>query len=455
MDEIVYVKTLEDYEHYVKYLEDYDSLGMDTETYIPIEIKHLGYTALDCHAAKVSLLQIIGHKPKENTLGLSEPFYMEVNELSEIIIFDLILLNKLNYDKTPIINLLKNARFIVGVNIQFDLKSLYTEFNMFFENSVCLRAMSLLIGNATGSKFNKLLGNSYKSLCKNYLNVHLEQKGEGSDQTTDWYTRPSNEFEETKFRKKLEYAGTDVKYLFPIWVLLYNTICLPLLSSPLLDTEGTEDNCGLGMYQVYLIEMRVISVIAEMEYNGFHINKSLIESIEEANREKLREVTIKLADYLDIPLPINRFTNEKEINEEIINILNSPKKLILIINKLLGTKILNTTSIVIRRTSSILEKIYENFSNSGSYNQDEDEPENKDEVDSELFVNDGEANFFKDLINRDDLVNVSYILNLILEYKQISKQLSQSLIPFINPYYIKWGFTKAILCRKLSKRGTS
>ena len=421
MSNFIYVKSLKDYKHYVSYLKDFPQMGLDGETFVPLELKHLGYTALDPHVAKISLLQIIGHKPEQT--DLEPPYRVKVNELSDIIIFDLLELNKLGYDKSLLRDLLYNADFIVGVYIQFDLKFLYAEFGEFFDNAVCLKAMSLLIGNATGSKFNKMTGNSFKSLCRDYLNIHLEDKGKGSAQTTDWYTRPTNEVEVIQFNKKLEYAATDVIYLFPLWVKLYNTICLPLLPSPLIDSNGTLDNCGLGMYEVYKLEMRVISVMAEMEYNGMHVNKTLLEEIEEANRVKLTEVTIALADYLNVPLPINRFTGEKEVTEEINNILKSPKKLINIINNLLQTNVANTTSSLLRRTSNIVEKLYESFA--------KPDEESGDDVD-EMYVDETEATFYKDITEREDLKDVKYILNLILEYKQISKQLSQSLIKDFN-----------------------
>lgn len=423
-----YVKTLQDYTYYINYLKDYDSLGLDTETFVPLELKHLGHTALDCHVAKISLLQIIGHKPTPTEQ--EKPYRVYVNELSDVIIFDLLELNKLNYDKSLIIDLLTGADFIVGVNIQFDLKFLYNEYGLFFDNSVCLRAMSLLIGNATGSKFNKVIGNSFKSLCRDYLNIHLEDKGAGSAQTTDWYTRPTNEIETQYFNRKLEYAAKDVLYLFPLWVKLYNTICLPLLGSPLIDSDVTEDECGLGMYQVYLLEMRVISVMAEMEYNGLYINKPLLQEIEDANRKRLTEVTIALANYLGVLLPINRFTSEPEVTEEIISILNSPKKLINIINKLLQANVNNTTSLLLKRTSSVIDRLYHHYEN----NKDAENTEEENTFNEELFVDETEADFYKDIINRDDLKEVKYILSLILEYKQISKQLSSSFIDKINPH---------------------
>lgn len=427
----IYVKTINDYVKYIEYLSNFASIALDTETCVPLQKKHLGYTALDCHVAEISLIQLIGHIP--TNIQKQPSARLEVGELSKVVILDLIELNKLSYDKTLLIRLLTNAESIIGVNIQFDLKFLYKELGVFFDNSVCLRAMSLLIGNATGSKFNKLIGNSFKSLCRDYLNIHLQDKGAGSAQTTDWYTRPTNKAEQLIFNKKLKYASNDVIYIFYLWVKLYNTICLPLLPSPLIEDSGLEETCGLGMYEVYKLEMRLISVIAEMEYNGLHVDKTLLEEIEEANKVRLNEVTIELASYLKVPLPINRFTNEPEVTDEIINILNSPKKLIIIINSLLKLEVSNTTSTLLRRTSNIIEKLYGSFSNNKNKNEYEDEDEDEDEIESEdIFVDEKEASFYKDIIERDDLKNVKHILNLILEYKQISKQLSQSLIPFIN-----------------------
>ena len=317
---------------------------------------------------------------------------------------------------------------VLGVYLQFDLKFIKKQFGILLTNVVCVKTMSVLVGNATGSKFNKAVGNSFASLCRNFLNITITDKGKGNAHTTDWYTRPdretSNSYDLDYFSSKLDYAAIDVEYLFDIWVLLYGTLCKPLLCSPLIIENCTTDinSCGLGMFQVYQLEMAAIPVFAEMEYNGMPINQTILNNIDIANKLKLTECTLKLATVLSIPLSINRWTGEAEVTPQITSTLNSPLKLKTILNSLLHKDVKNTTSALIKRTISILEKLYEYYDNS---QQDEET------LDS-IYKDDEEELFFSDFTNSSQLVKIKEILSLIKQYKQISKQLSQSFGSSVN-----------------------
>lgn len=429
--EYIYVKSNEDYLKYIKYLTNFPMCGMDTETFVPLELKNKGYTALDCHASKVSLMQIIGHKPKYNQKN--EIDYEELGKLSEIFIFDIIELERDNYNPQILINYLISREFVAGVYIQFDLKIIKKQFGVLLTNVVCLKTMSRLIGNATGSKVNKQFGNSLSALCKNYLNIDVSDKGAEAAQGTDWYPRPqpndSQEIKET-FLNKLKYAANDVVYIFPLWLMMYRTLCYPLIESPLLTGTTDINKCGLGMQNVYDLEMAFIPVVTEMEYNGLPLCYTLMEVIEEENRKKLVNVTIELANVLKMPPTINRWTNEYEIEKEFINTLNSPVKLKAILDKLLNVNVTNTTSALIRRSITIIEKLYEYYDSFES--DDDDEQDLASSLDS-IYKDEEESAFFSNVINNPEFKEVKVVLQLLNQYKQISKLLSQSLLKYVNP----------------------
>lgn len=427
-----YVRTVVDYINNLVYLSTFSGAALDCETFVTKENKDKGYTALDCHASRISLMQLKGHQPLEiDSTDIDTPVSYNTDTLgnqSEIVILDILELERAGYNPQFLLDYLTSREMILGVYLQFDLKFIKKQFGIMLTNVVCVKTMSVLIGNATGSKFNKAVGNSFASLCRNFLNITITDKGKGNAQTTDWYTRPewetASSYDLDYFNSKLDYAAIDVQYLFEIWVLLYGTLCKPLLCSPLITENCTSDinNCGLGMFQVYQLEMAAIPVFAEMEYNGMPINQTILEDIDIANKVKLTECTLKLATVLGMPVTINRWTGEEEVTPQIVSTLNSPLKLKTILSSLLNKDVKNTTSALIKRTINVLEKLYEYYDNP---QQDEDT------LDS-IYKDDEEELFFSDFANNSQLIRIKEILSLIKQYKQISKQLSQSFGSSVN-----------------------
>ena len=188
---INYIDNIPQYNKVLGLLSTFKELACDIETYIPLEYKGVyGDKALNSHHSKISTLQL---KSKDN---------------DEVFIFDVFLLEKLNYDSTLLRDLLQSRECLVIHNASFEAKFFKKYWGVYFNNLWCTRVASQLISNALGSKFTKSAsGHSLDCLVLDYLNTEL--KGKGTVQIEDWLARPLT-------KEKLDYAATDVLYLFEL-----------------------------------------------------------------------------------------------------------------------------------------------------------------------------------------------------------------------------------------------
>jgi DNA polymerase I-like protein with 3'-5' exonuclease and polymerase domains len=388
------IATLELYPQALEALNSEPLIGLDTETYIKPEYRALqGATALDPHTGRISLLIL---KSREY-----EPF-----------IFDLITLGKLGYDRRPMYEFLSSREKLIGQNIQFDLKFLKREYGVVFQNAWDVRLMAKMIGNATGSKYARLLGYSLADLARDYLNIHLI--GKDTDRVTDWYPRPLTE-------EKLLYAANDVNYLHDIHDILLESLVNPLPWSEIFPEGSQTGPYGLGFSNELIeLEMFQSSVAAEMEYNGLPASREILEALQKSIKDEenetgeLLQVTSELCKHLGLPT-VPSFWSDSEIpTTQSSKTLNNPVKLKLLLNAKIGIEMSSAQAGVLERLIDLLEE-----QAAGEVN----------------FVDEDEEELYRQILDYEDAVatSSSELCKLVLKYKQLTKQYSMNLAKYINP----------------------
>jgi hypothetical protein len=347
----VYVKDVPTLAAEIKRLGAYKELAADTETYVKRQYKQLGYgSALDPHTSGISLLIL---RPEEK----SEPTS----------IIDLLLLSQQGYDSSHLINLLRTRAELIFANAKFDVKFLLGEFGILLRNVCCVRVLAKLIGNATGSKFGRMLGYSLKDLCRDYLGIHLSGKGE--EQVSDWWARPNFEdpedcYSQQMWLRKLSYAAGDVEYLFALRNLMRETLTNPLPKTLLIPNGSETEPFGLGMADVVKTEMETVPVVAEIEFNGLPASLEILNAIQTAiyNESKgegeLLVAASLLCQEFDLEAYPSPWSDYLMPSEASLKALNNPNKLKRLISQKIGISLDNVQA-------SVLERLIPDFSQGG------------------------------------------------------------------------------------------
>ena len=398
-----YVYTISDYEKYTDLLLNNDSdLAADTETYVLRKYLGKGGSAFDCHAGRISLLILKprNHKP---------------------IIFDLILLERQDYDRTALYHVL-NSKKLLFYFAQFDLKFLKKSFGKIFPDIICLNYAVRLITNATGSKFAKQTGGSLKDILRELFNIRIT--GKKKEQADDWYPRPELDNEaglDYWFEHKLTYAASDTLYLHKVADELIPTICNPLYKTDLIQ-DGTDDldKAGLGMQWVFDLDMEMCRIAAEMEYNGLPASKEIFDDIrlktynEELQEGEMVEAATNLCDVLKLPTVDCLWTDDRVPAPDSWKTINSNTKIKPLINKLIGTDLDAVQGAQLLRIVTLLDQLEEE----GSFE----------------LINEAEEVAYKELqnIEKSLVAETSKAIQTLLRYKKLAKNYSMNLGKHIN-----------------------
>jgi DNA polymerase I-like protein with 3'-5' exonuclease and polymerase domains len=382
-----YISTPNEVNDLLNHLITVEEIAVDTETYVlPVdEYRSINSTALDSWISDISLL----------ILGLR-------NE--QIYVIDFILLDeKIRYE---ILNLIKD-KHLFFYNAPFDL--------MFFLNYgiKCSKVKDIfilvkLLQNATGSKFGRSTGASLGDACRDYLRVNL--KGKGVEQVTDWFPRPL-------LQEKLEYAANDVKYLFPLYDLIYPLVTNKLPYSPVLeqtciphlDESDDQSIWGWAMGQVEQLEQEYCTLIAEMQDGGVTIDTLLTDKFQHEVNNTVETLAGKIAHKLGLPCGEDFLLDVLIATDSSKKTINNPAALkdLLIANEI---KIDSARRADMNRILDLITNVAP--------------PVGEDE---ESFLQ------RYTLVAESELVKMQKILTLIMTYKGLIKQQGLNLANYTHP----------------------
>jgi hypothetical protein len=400
-----YVTSTEAYVNCLSSLPKGLQVALDTETMCRPEYEGKGGTALDPHTGRISLIIILAR-------GYVEP-----------IIFDLLLLEADDYDPQLLVDYLESCEFILGANIKFDAKQLRGTLGYEPLKLADVIIMAKIISNATGSKAGKAVGHSYGDLCREYLNVHLE--GKGTLQKSTWATgNTSRTLDNEWWLTKLQYAAADVKYLFPLYDIMYKVITTPLPDTLLTKTGNTDRIWGLGMDKVLKREMEFIPLVVDMEFNGLPVSLPVMGAFQEGVVEELNDTAVYLSKELNLDEPQRDWRGKEVPSLRALKVLRSAQGLLdLVQTALKFKKIDNMQALVLKRMLEILEHFGSGFT--------DDEAVTSDEV----FISEDEASLFQELtmLEESEITRTTPIVKAILDFKRLVKQNAMDLRKYLNP----------------------
>lgn len=405
------IATLPEYSEACQKLKGCSRLAIDTETYVLPEWENKGGSALDPHTGRISLL-------------IAKP-----DDLPTFI-FDLFLLTKLNYSPLELVDTLQSVEqkgFLVGVNFKFDLQFLYTTLNYLPESVRCIRIMSKLVSNATGSKVGRSHGHSYADICRELLNVHLTGKKdlrvstwsigvEGRTLSSPWWA------------EKLKYAANDTEYVLPCHDQLEPIICQPLPKTPLIVDGTTSESYGLGMEKVFLREMSLIPLIAEIELHGMPVSVETMKAYQEGVREAMEEVAVNLSVELGLDTPQLNWEGREVPTSKALRVLRSSSGLLTVIQKAIKlNKISDVQAATLKRMLEILDQLY-TLKSSDLGGDGEKGLE-------DIFLSEDEAFLYEELVLMEEsfLQSITPVVKSIIDFKRLQKQDGMNLESYVNP----------------------
>jgi hypothetical protein len=426
MTKYIYVDTPQQYELFCEVLYNYPQLALDCETYVLPQWKKKGVSwATDPHTSRISLLTVMGRDKDNNK--------------STPIIFDFIKLKQAGFNKLPMWELLKSRELIIGANMQFDAKFIKREFGDFLENLACVINMSKLISNATGSKFGRMTGHRLSDLCRDYLDIKMT--GKGSEQITDWMPRPPIDLPKhgdqwQTWLKKLQYAANDVPNLFTLYDLFYELITDPLPYSELIEDGSTTERFGLGMGKILELEMKMVTVAAEFEYNGVPVSAEIFTQIQKAiwDKDNNSGRLVEIAGELLTTFGRSDLLYDSPWSDYLIpteagwKLLNNPVQMKVYINKFIGSNLDSSQASVLNRLVDLLDQL---AAQSDEQEQDREGTNNSGALD---LINDHEEDIYRSIedLERSEAIAANKVCKLIVEYKRLNKQFMMDLRKYIN-----------------------
>jgi DNA polymerase I-like protein with 3'-5' exonuclease and polymerase domains len=406
-----YIDTKEKWNETYKALYGKPRLAADEETSVKDEWRGKNVTALNVH---VSQIEITTLKPDDD-----HPYVIDHRILWE------------KYGLVPdLISLLSSVGYVVGANFSFDLKALYHLYGVWVTNCRDIIVMAQMISNATGSKFGAAHGHSLYDLCRDWMNVHLEGKGEKL-QGSDWGLPLSHRtLDNNHWNDKVTYAANDTEYLLPIHDQMYLVLCNPLPRTPLIPDGTDDEDFGLGMEEAFDLEMQVIPVTAQIEYNGIPASKQMLSNLQRGVEDQLEQLAYELSEYFELPMEagLDIFDDSLYASEYAKKQLNNPVSLLeMIHHKLSLGNLDNTQTSVLERTLEIIDKVYsERFST---------DSEDQERAASIEVVNDDEEDLYRQLetYEKSMIFESTPILKKIIRYRRLKKLEGMDLKKYINP----------------------
>lgn len=247
--------------NYIKDESNFYDLALElSESNIKEVYCDLETTGLDPRTSKILLFQIMAG--------------------NEIYIFDFLKLN--NEHLKYLVNLLITTKVIsVFQNTKFDIKFLYHNTGKWLMKLGDVMNAEVLLNSGIGESVYSL-----KYLANKYCGIDLTK-----DDRKLFYEGEVREITE----QMLQYSAMDVKVLEPIYKKQLELI-----------KEAKED-------KIYEIEMELLPVIANMEYNGVLIDKDAWSALEGKERERLDKAIETLKELFIESLSIEKYADALEL----------------------------------------------------------------------------------------------------------------------------------------------
>jgi len=289
-----YITNEEELNQLREQLDTVDMIGLDTETKVIIP----GGSALDPHTAAVKLIQL-------NWLDNDNPYVIDVDKVGFI----------------PCLTFLKSIQHIIKIihNAQFDLKMIFSTFNIWLENVRCSMTAMKSLSVATGWKVGKMRGHSLKSLARDFFDIELDK----AEAVSDWSI-------EDLSLDQLEYAASDV---MPFLIKGYLYISNALTTDPPL---------GYGNAIAFNIEQNVILPIAKLEFSGMHTDIAILNKLESTCIPIVEKYKLDLCSKLNLPINQEVDVDDNEemyikvsVSQKTSKLLNNNKGLVTYVNETL------------------------------------------------------------------------------------------------------------------------
>jgi len=404
MSNFLYVSTIASYTQACYQVARSTRSAADTETYTKAEYNTQQYKASDLrtnpHTGACSLMSLM-------------------TDDRQLYVFDFIVLESLRYDPSLLLSALKANEYLLFHNAKFDVAMLSNQLG-WLDNTRCTYILAQMYANATGSKLWQTRGMSLGALCRDWLGVSLV--GKGTTQISEWYSDPSSRtLDNPTWVTKLEYAASDVKYLFDLYDLL-----IKLTTLPMPETQLVKDNCatvgpyGLGMGTAVTLELMLIPIVAQMEVAGLPFSPVVTSKFKAAIDARVVSCATYLCEQLKLPLITDGLWGDPIPDPSSQKVLNNPVKLLNAVVESTGLKLTTSQAAIFRRCADIL----------GAMAIAE-----TDGTDLEIVAIDSEVDLFEEI----DALSLSAkshgleLLTVAIEYKKMIKQQGMLLTKYVNP----------------------
>jgi 3'-5' exonuclease len=402
-----YINDLSNYASSCIAINESPRVALDSETYTKPQFNTPQYAAKDLrtnpHTGRVSLLQVMLDPSVGGTL----------------FIFDLVCLEALGYDPFLLHAALSKVGYIVAQNAKFDATMLSQEIG-WLDNWQCTYVLAQMYANATGSKLWQARGMNLRALCRDWLGVNLV--GKGSTQIEEWYSSPeSRHLDNPQWLVKLQYAASDVKYLFQLRDALFYLTTAPFPQTALVKEQAAlTPPYGLGMAKAVEIEFALIGIIGRLESQGLPFAPQISTEFNRALQQEVNNAGIFVCTELGLGLTTDGLWGDEIPDPRSLVVLNNPKALLAAVVAKTGLNLTSSQAAIFRRAVDVLGILAEAdlLNVPSSIETIESEAALLEEIEA-LSLTAKEAGL--------------KLLQQVINYKKLSKQLSMLLTRFVNP----------------------
>lgn len=380
-----------------KALQNQTLIALDTETY-PLSSEYGDKaSALDPHTSRIRLIQIAW------STGIAE--VVDVKRLGVENCAGLIE-DLLNPNLTKVLH-----------NKKFDLKQFRSTFGVWLPSCMCTMLMMKELAIVGGYKASQNRGHSYKSLIRDYCNLHLSKLEGGSDWARD-------ELSESQ----LEYAALDVAAPRSrggsLLLNAYNSLLEGIKACSKLCEIGLGPRIeGWDFERLHLNDQKSADVLAKVEFNGIPVNHQMLKAFQDAAKEQMNRSLVQVCIdlglmYNEVPVAVSSPTLDGELlwESQVIvpqvtsRLINNPRALVDKVNEKLKEMLKEPLEDL---KSESLEQLLKQLQEKEEEDSEAEEPEILEDLQS---INFGTA-----------------IVDNLLTYKTLAKIVGTDYYNMINP----------------------
>ena len=315
-----YIQTPSELKQLEKELQSQTLIALDTETYALSEHYGEKASALDPHTSRIRLVQIAWEGGIAQVVDVKKLGVEACSGLIQAL---------MRVDLTKVLH-----------NKKFDLKQFKSTFGVWIPSCMCTMLMMKELAIVGGYKASQNRGHSYKSLIRDFCQLHLSKLEGGSDWSQDELSQ-----------SQLEYAALDVaaprdrggSLILEAYHHLLNGI---KACSKLSAIELGPRIEGWDFERLHLNDQKAADVLAKVEFNGIPVNHQMLKAFQDAAREQMNRSLVQVCKDLDlmyneVPVAIASPTLDGELvwESEVIvplvtsRLINNPKALVVKVNE--------------------------------------------------------------------------------------------------------------------------